>query len=99
MKPCARNNCFRNSIPRGKYCEEHRVTRKKIPVVVPVPVSDSEIERRILIDDQNRDYDETMRLDMLRNQEREHELLEKVFKESEMEQIRQTVFNYEKKKR
>jgi len=106
MKPCARSNCFRNSIPRGKYCEEHRVTKKKIPASVPAPeirhtsispqVSVSEIERRLLIDEQNSEYNETMRLDLIRNQEKEQKMLEKAFKESEMDQIRQIVFGYEK---
>jgi len=103
MKRCARTNCFRNSIPRGKYCDEHRVTRKKIPQQPnhePLPqqpfFSVSEIERRLLIDDQDNEYNETMRLDMLRMQENEQKMLEKAFKESEMDQIRQRVFSYEK---
>jgi hypothetical protein len=100
MKQCARSNCVRNSITRGKYCEEHRVRKKKIQPeqnILQVQPQIQEItERRLLIDDQNREYEETMRLDMLRNQEREQEILEKAFKESEMDQIRQIVFSYEK---
>jgi DNA-dependent RNA polymerase auxiliary subunit epsilon len=100
MKRCARSNCLKNSIPRGKYCDEHRVGKKKImlsPSVDDIPVpSVSELERRLLIDDQNREYDETMRLDMIREQEKEQKLIEKAFKESEMDQIRQNVFSYEK---
>lgn len=96
MKRCARNNCFRNSIPRGKYCDEHRVARKK-SVDIPVQPSISEIERRLIIDEQNNEYNETMRLDMLKMQENEQKMLEKVFKESEMDQLREHVFSYEKK--
>lgn len=99
MKRCARTNCFRNSIPRGKYCDEHRVTRKKTTIPshsVDIPTQVSEIERRLLIDDQDNEYNETMRLDMLRMQENEQKMLEKAFKESEMDQIRQRVFSYEK---
>ena len=105
MKRCAKSNCIKNSITRGKYCEDHRV-RKKIPIQRPETIIQPDIqtltqnlaeqERRFLIDEQNREYDETVRLDMLRNQEKEHQMLEKVFKESEMDQLRQLVFSNEK---
>lgn len=106
MKRCAKTNCIKNSIIRGKYCEEHR-TRKKISIQ-PVEVIQQpdiqpsvtqniiEQERRFLIDEQNREYEETIKLDMLRNQEKEQQMLEKAFKESEMDQIRQLVFSNEK---
>ena len=104
MKRCAKSNCIKNSITRGKYCEDHRV-RKKIPIQRPVVEQPdiqslsqnlAEQERRFLIDEQNREYEETVRLDMLRNQEKEQQMLEKVFKESEMDQLRQVVFSNEK---
>jgi hypothetical protein len=100
MKRCAKSNCIKNSITRGKYCEDHRV-RKKIPTQRPETMIQPDIqsleqERRFLIDDQNREYEETLRLDMLRNQEKENQMLEKAFKESEMDQLRQLVFSNEK---
>jgi hypothetical protein len=105
MKTCARTNCIKPSIIRGKYCEEHRV-RKKVnrpPILQPQIIEEhpqqnviEEQERRLLIDSQNHEYDEAMRLDMIRHQEKEQEILEKVFKESEMDQVRQIVFSYEK---
>jgi hypothetical protein len=105
MKRCAKSNCIKNSITRGKYCEDHRV-RKKIPIQRPETVIQPDIqsltqniveqERRFLIDEQNKEYEETMRLDQLRNQEKEQQMLEKVFKESEMDQIRQLIFSNEK---
>ena len=98
MKTCARTNCIKPSITRGKYCEEHRV-RKKVnqqPLQQPPEQIIDEQERRLLIDSQNHEYDEAMRLDMIRHQEKEQEMLEKAFKESQMDQVRQIVFSYEK---
>jgi hypothetical protein len=98
MKRCAKSNCIKNSITRGKYCEDHR-TRKKIQpneVIQKPDIDIVEQERRILIDEQNKEYEETMRLDELRNEEKEQQILEKVFKESEMDQIRQLIFSNEK---
>jgi hypothetical protein len=105
MKRCAKSNCIKNSIIRGKYCEEHR-TRKKIsiqpveviqqPDIQSLTQNNIEQERRFLIDEQNKEYEETMRLDLIRNQEKEQQMLEKVFKESEMDQVRQFIFSNEK---
>jgi len=103
MKRCAKSNCIKNSITRGKYCEEHRVRKKIRPETIQQPdIQQSlvqnlvEQERRFLIDEQNKEYEETMRIDMLRNQEKEQQMLEQAFKESEMDQIRQLVFSNEK---
>ena len=106
MKRCAKANCIKNSITRGKYCEEHRVRKKIRPETIQqsdiqdiqpsVTQNIIEQERRFLIDEQNREYEETIKLDMLRNQEKEQQMLEKAFKESEMDQLRQLVFSNEK---
>lgn len=103
MKRCAKVNCNKNSITRGKYCEEHRVRKKIRPETIQQPdIQQSlaqnliEQERRFLIDDQNREYEETMRIDMLRNQEKEQQMIEKAIKDSEMDQIRHLVFSNEK---
>jgi hypothetical protein len=31
MKKCQKENCISDSIPRGKYCQEHRCRNKKKP--------------------------------------------------------------------
>ena len=112
MKRCAKTNCIKNSITRGKYCEEHRVRKKAIQetiqrqeviqrqetIQIPETIQQSlvEQERRFLIDDQNKEYEETMRLDILRNQQKEQQMIEKAIKDSEMDQIRHLVFSNEK---
>jgi hypothetical protein len=105
MKICAKSNCIRNSITRGKYCEEHRVRKKIQEQKIQEPIQEQiqeplqnffEQERRLLIDEQNKEYEETIRQDMLKFQEKEQQMLEKAFKDSEMDQLRQIVFSNEK---
>jgi hypothetical protein len=98
MKRCAKSNCIKNSITRGKYCEDHRTRKKQNQLPEPdiQSLTQNIVERRFLIDEQNKEYEETMRLDQLRNEEKEQQMLEKVFKESEMDQIRQLIFSNEK---
>ena len=112
MKQCMKPNCFNNSIPRGKYCEIHRTNRRiveeKNRLIEQTRLEERNriieerkrnIERQQIIDEQEREYNETMMKDIERiekeKQQKIHEEEEKNLKEIQMDSLRQRVFSYE----
>lgn len=100
MKKCQKENCISDSIPRGKYCQEHRCRNKK----KPNKLADEEEERlsqmliRQIIEDENKInnknnsiYDE----DRLLKAQQEQDYLEA--QKQDMENIRKKEIEIEKK--
>jgi hypothetical protein len=105
MKP----NCYKPSIKKGKYCEEHRTNRRKetisIPLPPPSPIFESQPlpnnnlelyeERKRIIDEQEREYRENELIDKLKFEEIENKKYEKQIKDFEIDSLRNKVFNNE----
>ena len=109
MKQCMKPNCYKPSIKKGKYCEEHRTNRKRETISIPLPppspilVSqppqmnnlESYEERKRIIDEQEREYKENELIDQLKFEEIENKKYEKQIKDFEIDSLRNKVFNYE----
>jgi len=110
MKQCMKPNCYKPSIKKGKYCEEHRTNRKRetisIPLPPPSPIVTSQLsptinnlesyeERKRIIDEQEREYRENELIDQLKFQEIENKKYEKQIKDFEIDSLRNKVFSYE----
>jgi hypothetical protein len=83
MKLCNKEGCDNFSIPRGKYCNVHRTVKRK-----QTNTSDNIIEDRLLIEEQNREYLETLEADLKKIQEKKDE---KIMFENNLLKIKKNV--------
>ena len=107
MKQCMKTNCYKPSIKRGKYCEEHRSNKRinsemkrdddldsiTVPISLPPPIIYD--ERKHLIEEQDKEYKENELIDLKRFEEIENKKYEKQIKDFEIDSLRNKVFSYE----
>ena len=105
MRQCTKPNCYKQSIPRGKFCEEHRSNkRRRIHEESCLLPSENEEKKdtfpnedSLLIQEQKREYEDAMMVDMARMYQESIKKRKEEEKDIIMDIHRHELFSYEER--